>query len=1022
VTAKATTTTTINAFFGVDLTVSNPSKPAFPGKWAAFKVKVKNTGNSQDTFNFDVTGDSAAWVATLDPVTIDPGKTKTIDFNLTPPLDVENGVYTFTLNASSDTQGDAWDELELEVDINVYHGLLVTLSETDIESRPGDTETVQVFVENTGNVNDTFDVRALGSYASWVTIDNLTLDADEGESAVATATIVVNATLSGNYKIRFEVTSRAGGNVSEAELTISIQLTYGVSMAPLKDDHPGAPDYNVTIEVELTNEGNIEDTFGLGTPQLPGSLWDATLDRNQLTVAGGGSGFFNVTVYIPDGVVAGDYVVRVKASSTKSPNVPKPSDTVLLNISIAFDVSATGPAGTISLYPEESRTVQVTVKNEGLGRDTIKLYIDDEEYKDWAVPAVTSVVLRAGQTALVDVAVSPPANALAGTYVIKLRAESGSDEDVYDIADTRVTVRQVYSVFVEPISSYLEGVAGIRHEVTLRVHNDGNGEDDISLYPIAPSGVDIEATLSRGTVTLAAHENITVILRIKADTDVEAGAHMIEVEARSRSSTVLPYRVTVTYEIPAYHEVSVLTSEGLESFTIGDATVGQTYQVTIEVFNLGNVVDTYNLFASSDDVDVPTWITFPTSDVTVDAGTSEVLIVDIGVPGSVMAGTYDLELVAKSSTANESAAVTGTIVIGQDRSVTLSALITTKTLDPTSTQGVTFDITVRNDGNVAESVSLEVTYPSGWQPPSIDPTTVTVPAYGTAMVKVTFSSSSAPSNAAATNAITAKGLYNNDNLESPLLNLVVDVLQPDVDVKSIVLKPPKPQQDDVVTVEITLENSGVVDATGLTVTLLVDGSPAGSQTNQQVKAGETKTVAMDWEVLAGAGDVLTLEVRIPQLDLTYQHPMPVTIDSGERSFFDRLTDLPFLTVVIMGLVIGLIIGLAIAGGVHKRGKKRLEAARAAGMAEGLTMADMEKAEEEGAEGILDDEEAEDEGGDEEGDEEGTEEDVVEEGDEEEVPPVTVQCPKCDTLNKVTTAQRPYEFRCEKCNALLRLSR
>ncbi|UCC93305.1 MAG: tandem-95 repeat protein [Thermoplasmata archaeon] len=62
-----------------------------------------------------------------------------------------------------------------------------------------------------------------------------------------------------------------------------------------------------------------------------------------------------------------------------------------------------------------------------------------------------------------------------------------------------------------------------------------------------------------------------------------------------------------------------------------------------------------------------------------------------------------------------------------------------------------------------------------------------------------------------------------------------------------------------------------------------------------------------------------------------------------------------------------------------------------------------------------------------GDEDEPDEDMApeEEGDEEgepdeDVTPVVVQCPSCDTYNNVTTSQRPYEFRCEKCNALLRL--
>jgi hypothetical protein len=125
------------------------------------------------------------------------------------------------------------------------------------------------------------------------------------------------------------------------------------------------------------------------------------------------------------------------------------------------------------------------------------------------------------------------------------------------------------------------------------------------------------------------------------------------------------------------------------------------------------------------------------------------------------------------------------------------------------------------------------------------------------------------------------------------------------------------------------------------------------------------------------------------------------------------------TLMGIGLILGLVIGLLIAAAARGGGKRRVSDARAAGMAEGLALAASETKEEE--EPAPEPEEEAD------GDEDGSDEDtgpadeVEEEGEpEEEVAPVVVQCPQCDTYNNVTTGQRPYEFRCEKCNALLRL--
>ncbi|MCK4969776.1 MAG: hypothetical protein KAS77_04595, partial [Thermoplasmata archaeon] len=432
VTAQATTTTTIKPFYGVSLTVSNPSKTAIPGRWVAFVVKVKNTGNSQDTFNFEMEGDFASWALPMEPLTIAAGKTRNLEVNITPPDDVANGLYYFVLNASSETQGDAFDLLDLDLTIKVFYLMDVTISATEINSSPDATETVLVYVENLGNINDTYDLRPLGPYTSWATLDNTTLEIDDGATGISTASILVNVTFSGEYKIRFEVTSHGGGNVTEVNVIIRIELTYGVSLSPRREDYPAAPDTSVRIEVKLTNDGNVEDTYDLSLTQLPGSLWDAHLEFNTLNVVGGEEGYFNVTVDVPAGVEAGTYKVNVLAVSTVSPIFPIPSATIPLNISIAFAVNATGPMDTISVFPGASATTTVIVENEGLGRDAYQLKIDDA-YVDWAILDSTMIVLSTGELGSIDVFITPPNDARTGTYVIPVTVTSVSDDTVFDI-------------------------------------------------------------------------------------------------------------------------------------------------------------------------------------------------------------------------------------------------------------------------------------------------------------------------------------------------------------------------------------------------------------------------------------------------------------------------------------------------------------------------------------------------------------------------------------------------------------
>ncbi len=1013
--AKVTTTTTIYPFYGVTLTISNPDRPAFPGKWTVFTVKVKNTGNSQDIFNFEVTGDYASWVADMAPLTIDAGKTKNLEVNITPPADVANGEYTFTINGSSDTVGDAFDMLDLRVTINVFYRMTVTLDQTEINSSPDAVETVLVYVENTGNVNDTYDVRALGQYTSWVSIDNTTLDADEGATEVATATITVNATQSGNFRVRFEVTSHGGGNVTEVEVVIIIDLRYGVSLVAVKEAIPSGNNMSVDAEVELTNEGNTEDTYELRVVGLPGSLWDATLEKDEVTVIGGEMAWFNVTVDVPSGVRAGNYVVQVRATSTMSPvNLAR---TIPLNITVAFGVNATGPEDRVNVMPGDSEVVQVTVENAGLGTDIILLE-PVAPFEDWADPVESAVLLMPGESKVIDILITPPEDALTGTYVVQIKATSRSDTEVSSFADIKVGVGQVYAILVEPASSQVEGPVNVWHDVELTVTNLGNGEDTITLDALPPGGLPIEARFAQSIITLAGGASTDVTLRIRADGDMEAGSYSIDVTARSSSSSVPVYHVDVTYTIPQVFSVDIKTDSGLDEANIVGAVIGRDYQVTFEVFNLGNAEDSYGISALSEDAGLPSWFSFEASRLTVPAGESRMMIATISVPSDALAGLYSFDIRAKSESSNESALLAGSIEVSTYRAVTISTDDFESTVDPSGGTGdsALFVIDIQNQGNMAETVTLEVSYPPGWGLPVITPESIKVDPFTDATITLEFPPSSVPASAAPLNSVSVKARYGAQ--ESSVLTLTVRVLKPDVSVNTVATSTDTPKDGDLVDVTVTLQNSGQVDATGLSVILLANEVEVGRVQGQSVTAGNTRDVLITWEVDESPGSSVILKVRVPEEDITFSHPNPIEVKEEETGFLSFMDSMSIYMLISIGLILGLILGLLIAAAVRSGGKKRMADARAAGMAEGMALAAAEAEEKE--EEPEPEEEAD-------GDEDEPDEEMypMEEGDEEgepdeDVAPVVVQCPQCDTYNNVTTSQRPYEFRCEKCTALLRL--
>ena len=106
------------------------------------------------------------------------------------------------------------------------------------------------------------------------------------------------------------------------------------------------------------------------------------------------------------------------------------------------------------------------------------------------------------QDRIVDILVTPPEDALKGTYVVQIKATSRADLEVSSFADISVSVGQVYAILVEPLSSQVEGPVGKWHEVELNVTNLGNGEDVITLDAVVTDGSDIEARFAKSIVKL----------------------------------------------------------------------------------------------------------------------------------------------------------------------------------------------------------------------------------------------------------------------------------------------------------------------------------------------------------------------------------------------------------------------------------------------------------------------------------------------------------------------------------------
>ncbi len=195
---------------------------------------------------------------------------------------------------------------------------------------PGETVTYTLQITNLGTVADTFDLDVSGN--SWTTnlsTSSVMLAAGASTSFEAWVAIPGGAGANDDDSVSIEATSQGDNSKSDtAVLTTSVPPIYGVNL-PTSDTRIGMAGETVTYTVQISNTGNVADTFDL---EATGNVWTTTLSHLSIVVAAGKSATFTVTVDIPAG--ASIYDSDSVSITAKSQHDGSKQDTVVLMTSL----------------------------------------------------------------------------------------------------------------------------------------------------------------------------------------------------------------------------------------------------------------------------------------------------------------------------------------------------------------------------------------------------------------------------------------------------------------------------------------------------------------------------------------------------------------------------------------------------------------------------------------------------------------------------------------------------------------
>ena len=256
----------------------------------------------------------------------------------------------------------------------------------------------------------------------------------------------------GTYNFRLRATSPDGSVVYD-DITYTIEMgeedaaaaggaTLGAEIPVLQ----GPPGTTLGFEIIVGNDTGEEASFNLSAQ--PPAGWQVTFREpfGEQRVIGGvsvGNALterVRVDVRVPQGTALGEYTIPVSAVSNNG------QASVDLDATIVGrgELRATTPTGNLNVTARAGGGSTSTIRLNNPGTDTLRdIVLSAGVPSGWSVefgvPNNTVAELPANNQIDVDVTITPPAEAIAGDYIVTMRANA---EQVNASSDWRVTVTQ----------------------------------------------------------------------------------------------------------------------------------------------------------------------------------------------------------------------------------------------------------------------------------------------------------------------------------------------------------------------------------------------------------------------------------------------------------------------------------------------------------------------------------------------------------------------------------------------------
>ncbi|MGD9145550.1 MAG: hypothetical protein PVI80_08310, partial [Anaerolineae bacterium] len=575
---------------GVTVDPVSDSKPAGQDTDVAYSLWVTNTGTCADTFDVSVSGTD--WTVTVADTVgeLDPGLGASVGVTVSVPTDAlcgpESATITFTSQGASHVSASS----ELVTIVNPVYGVTVAPPSDTRLGLPGTAVTYALWMTNTGNCFETFDLTA--SEPSWITdypptigplYPGLGLDVD------VVATVPADALATDQDIATMTFASQSNSVISDTSiLTTSVGAAYGLEVGPTTATGIGDPNTGVTYTLQVTNTGNQTDTFSVATSS---GSWSASAQPAEVILEPNLSAAVIVTVTVPSNAQCGAEDHTTVTFTSQSSSTISASSVLTTSVNTIRSVYTLLAGLTGSGNPDSEVYYDLFVQNQGNCTDIIDISVSGAK---WPVStSLTEVELPPLVLAQVDVTVTVPLTAHCGVDVATVTFTSRNDSLAFDSSTLSTTANTVSGLALIPSETLVPGIPGLNAAHSLWLTNTGNC---IDTFTFSAAGDEWTASTLSPTVTLDPGHGVPISVTVAVpsgakctDSDVATVTYTAESEATVSASS------TLTTTTSALSALTISPSVDARSVSPGsDATY------SLWLTNTGNCTDTFAIAAVSD--------------------------------------------------------------------------------------------------------------------------------------------------------------------------------------------------------------------------------------------------------------------------------------------------------------------------------------------------------------------------------------------------------------------------------------